>query len=197
MLSELLAKTPIVRGEGAASAAPGAGGGFDYVDENVDPELAATLKLSLETEEAERKARGTSGEPESTPAAANSSGANDVNMDEDPELAEALRQSLLSNTPPTTTTDETLPEDDEDDEFARAMALSQQSAIEDREKDEKKPLLADHKESQEKPAEPTAEETDPEYLSSVFLSLPDIDPNDPEVKALLEQMRQEKDKDAK
>jgi len=199
MLSELLAKTPIVRGEGASTgsgATPSTGGGgFDFVDENVDPELAMTLKLSLETEEAERRARAGSGEAAtpgagSNTAAANSAGFNDVNMDEDPELAEALRQSMLENVPQNQTQDTPMAEDDDDDELARAMALSQQTAEADRANDEKTPLLAAQ---QKEPENPKPEETteDSEYLSSLLLSLPGVDPNDPEVQAMLEQMKKE------
>lgn len=188
MLSELLAQTPIVRGEAGTSAAvPATPGGFDYVDENVDPELAMTLKLSLETEEAERKARAVeSGKATegSTPQATQPM----MDLDDDPELAEALRQSLLTEQP----TDTTMVEQDQDDEdeFARAMALSQQSTTEDIMRDEKTPLLAEDK----KDKATDDQMTDPDYLSSVFLSLPDIDPNDPEVQALLQQMKQQEEK---
>lgn len=186
MLSELLAKTPIVRGVGAPESTPGTGageaGGFDFVDENIDPELAMTLKLSLETEEAERKARaGAAGE--ATPAAQPTP----MDEEEDPELAEALRQSLLDNvsteTPMVTEQDG----EDDDDELQRAMLLSQSTATEDREADEKTALLGD----QEKPKEENPEESGVGE-EDILLSLPDIDPNDPDVQALLAQMRKDK-----
>jgi len=185
MLSELLARTPIVRGEDAetGSSAGGyqaRGGGFDYVDENVDPELAMTLKLSLETEEAERKARESTGAKDAKSTAdVNSSGANDIEMD-DEEFAEALRMSMQSG--------ENLEEAmTEEEEMEMALRLSCQTASSDRERDEKESLLSkDDKE----PADMGT--VDPNYMSSVFLELPGIDPNDPEVQALLQGMQQDK-----
>lgn len=58
MLSEVLSRTPIVRGADAGNdnaGGGGGGGGFDWVDPEVDPELALALRLSMETAEAERK----------------------------------------------------------------------------------------------------------------------------------------------
>lgn len=59
MLSEVLSRTPIVRGADAgpdtAAGGSGGAGGFDWVDPEVDPELALALRLSMETAEQERK----------------------------------------------------------------------------------------------------------------------------------------------
>jgi len=191
MLSEHLARTSIVRGEGGAAPAGSTTGGFDFVDENVDPELAMTLKLSLETEEAERKAR----KPDGGDAPA------DVQMNEDdPELAEALRQSMMDFEPaPGGSTADLY--DDDDDELVAAMRLSHETAETDRENDQKEALLPKDKEpvaapkADEKPAD--EQKADPDYISNVFLSLPDIDPNDPEVQALLESMRQQQEDNEK
>jgi len=114
-------------------------------------------------------------------------------MAEDPELAEAIRQSMLESKRDEANAqqDHPMPEDDDDDEFARAMALSQLSADADRANDQKKPLLADQKEAPKEPAPAEAPSEDSEYLSSLLLSLPGVDPNDPEVQAMLEQMKKE------
>lgn len=67
LLSDQLISTPIVSGEagGAAAAGPsgGAGGGgggeggegFDYVDPNMEPELALAIRMSLEEERARQE----------------------------------------------------------------------------------------------------------------------------------------------
>jgi len=187
MLSEHLARTPIIRGEGTATAPAGVPG-FDFVDANVDPELAMTLKLSLETEEAERKARQTanpSGEKKEGSSAPATAPQGDVNMEDDPELAEAIRQSMIDMAQPE-------PEKDDEDEFRMALEMSHQTAEVDRENDQKTALL--QKETQatpDKPQEQPNPDVDPDYISQVFLGLPDIDPNDPDVKDLLESMRKQ------
>lgn len=68
LLSDQLISTPIVSGEsgGAAAAAGGSGGGggagggeggegFDYVDPNMEPELALAIRMSLEEERARQE----------------------------------------------------------------------------------------------------------------------------------------------
>jgi len=199
MLSEHLARTPIIRGEAApgGSTAPASGvPGFDFVDENVDPELAMTLKLSLETEEAERKARQTEVKAETPSASAGGPAAPavvgaEVNMmEEDPELAEAIRQSMMGMAAAAPAEAE-----GDDDEFQRALQMSQLTAQADRDNDEKTALLqkAAPATPEQKPKEEPNQDVDPDYISQVFLGLPDIDPNDPDVKDLLESMRKQND----
>lgn len=66
LLSDQLISTPIVSGEAGGAAGPsggagaGAGGGeggegFDYVDPNMEPELALAIRMSLEEERARQE----------------------------------------------------------------------------------------------------------------------------------------------
>jgi 26S proteasome regulatory subunit N10 len=54
MLSEQLSRTPIVRGEGAGVDT---GMGENFVDDNIDPELAEALRLSMLQAEQDNKNR--------------------------------------------------------------------------------------------------------------------------------------------
>ncbi|KAJ1566080.1 hypothetical protein HK096_002519 [Nowakowskiella sp. JEL0078] len=65
ILSDVLLSSPIVAGEDGAPPgfAAGGGGGFDFVDPSLDPELALALRISLEEERARQEATtNTSGE---------------------------------------------------------------------------------------------------------------------------------------
>jgi len=190
MLSEQLQRTPIVRGDNAGTDT---GMGENFVDDNIDPELAEALRLSMVQAEQDNKNReqkdgGDSASTQPKPSTTT------ANNDEDPELAEALRLSMMG-------TDMAV---EEDDELAMAIRLSRETANQDRENDEK----ADKEKSNEMVVEEKKEEkkepsileavdmssVDPEYMSSLFLDLPGIDPNDPEVQALLSKMKSDAEK---
>jgi 26S proteasome regulatory subunit N10 len=220
MLSEMLQRTPIVRGDGPDT------GGDNYVDDNIDPELAEALRLSMAQAEVDNRNRegqtGEAGTSTSTPKPITTTTTTNNNaMDEDPELAEAIRLSMMGiETQPQAEQQGGDMNVEEDDELARAIQLSRETANNDRENDEKA------KETQEKegtgmvietpnttketqveipkelPTETSVDmsSVDPEYMSSLFLELPGIDPNDPEVQALLNKMKtdsESSDKDKK
>jgi len=215
MLSEMLQRTPIVRGEGADT-----GGDANYVDDTIDPELAEALRLSMAQAEVDNRNRegGESG-TSSTPKPTTTQPLNN-NMDEDPELAEAIRLSILGMTeeqPQTKQTQQIQSDtgmniEDEDDELARAIQLSRETATSDRENDQKEKEAKEgsgmvvetpKKESKETDKDAPKEESfdvtgvGSEFMSSLFLELPGIDPNDPEVQALLNKMKTESESENK
>jgi 26S proteasome regulatory subunit N10 len=197
MLSEQLMSTPIVHGD-----QPYTGGGGAYVDDNIDPELAEALRLSMLQAEQDNKNREGQAKEESRATAPVNN--NQFNMEEDPELAEAIRLSMLGmeeeqkeRENKENTGDMVV--DDEDDELAKAIRLSKETAAMDRENDEKEKtkneMVVETKKEPAKTDEPfdmTA--VDPEYMTSLLLELPGIDPNDPEVQTLLNKMKSDKDK---
>jgi len=201
MLSQMLNATPIVRGdaaapaEGAAGVPPGGSALDDFgIDPNVDPELALAMRLSMESAEAERRVRDV-GPPQ--PSASSAPPTVDaMDLDDDPELRAALALSLqtaqadaapkdapASPSPAATETPLVEMPDAEDDELAMALALSQQTASKVEEKEEKE---------EESPGS-----IDPEFMASVLLSLPGLDPSSPEVQDMLRQMQAEKKKEDK
>jgi len=201
MLSQMIASTPIVRGADAGPAGDAGGAGpaantFDEyggVDPNVDPELAMALRMSLESAENERKARevptptsaAASTEPAAPPAAATAApnpDAMDVDdMDEDLRAAIALSLSSAQPSSPPAKESADMMDVDEDDDLAAALSLSKQTAASDSAKDAKK---EDEK----------GGEVDASYMESVLLNLPGMDPNDPEVQAMLKSMKEEEEK---
>lgn len=79
VLSDMLFGSPIFHpdgtagygGAGGAAGGEGAGGdGFDFVDPNIDPELALALRVSLEEERARQNAAATAAGGEAAPAPA-------------------------------------------------------------------------------------------------------------------------------
>jgi len=70
---------------------------------------------------------------------------------------------------------------DEDDDLAAALSLSKQTAASDSAKDAKK-------------EDEQGGEVDASYMESVLLNLPGMDPNDPEVQAMLKSMKEEEEK---
>jgi len=204
MLSEMLQRTPIVRGEG-----PDTGGDGNYVDDNIDPELAEALRLSMAQAEVDNRNREKSESGSTTSSTPKPTTSNiSPSMEEDPELAEAIRLSMLSmgmepEQQPQATGDMNV---EDDDELAQAILLSRETATSDRENDEKEAkekeekegstmAIETPKETKETPKETPKEASvdmssvDPEYMSSLFLELPGIDPNDPEVQALINKMK--------
>jgi len=213
MLSEMLATSPIIRG---ANAGPDTG---SFVDDNIDPEFAEAIRLSLAQEQpkAEVASEGSSAGSAASQGAPMGGFATD-----DPELAEAIRISLAeatnsgnSNPAPTSAvaSTEVVGDMEEDDELARAIALSCETASADRANDEKaKEEKEKEKVEREKlckssdmqvelpnKTDESAQEldvskVDPDFMSSLLLELPGIDPNDPDVQELLKGMKAEDEK---
>jgi len=237
MLADALQHTKIIRpGGGAGPAAGGAAGGGggagepDFgIDPNMDPELAIALRLSMETAEQERRHRGGAGDtemkdatPSAQPTAVPASGQTAITaeMEEmDPEMAEALRMSLMTATAAGTestgttgttgtttgTTGTTTSEPmEEDDELKQAMSLSKSTAEQDRSKEDQEKAKEKEKDKPKEPAkekepEPSEESMDTSQLSpedfSKLLSgieLPGVDRQ--ELQELLKQGDEEKKK---
>jgi len=201
MLSEMLATSPIIRG---ANAGPDTG---SFVDDNIDPEFAEAIRLSLAQEQP--KAEGT---PSSVAPITPTGGFAD-----DPELAEAIRISLVDSTNSANSNSNSsqpsvaeVGEMEEDDELARAIALSCETASADRANDEKVKVEKEKErdklckssdmqvELPNKPDESAQEldvsKVDPDFMSSLLLELPGIDPNDPDVQELLKGMKADDEK---
>jgi len=180
MLSDMLG--PIIRGNND----PDTGVSGNFVDDNIDPELAEALRLSLAQSEPQNRG--------------NTASQQQPSMSEDPELAEALRLSMQE----AGGMDQMI-EEDIDDELAKAIALSRETASTDRENDEKE-ATKESNEMQvetETPNESVSNQAvdmtavDPAYMSSLLMGLPGIDPNDPDVQALISQMHSSEKKDQK
>jgi 26S proteasome regulatory subunit N10 len=190
MLSESIALTEVVRGDEPISN----NSGGSYIDENIDPELAEALRLSLQAEE-DRIARNGSQNTEENPnrSAELVGGLAD---EDDLEFKEALRLSMQQDGDQVNEhNDNAENNDDAGDDLEEAIRLSKQQ-------DESTPLLTKENEMEvDKETQPVdMSDVDPEFMSSVFLQLPGIDPTDPEVMALLSGMKEksnEKDKEDK
>lgn len=191
MLSEVLSRTPIVRGSDAgndnAAGGGGGAGGFDWVDPDVDPELALALRLSMETAEAERKK--TEGEGKEEGAAQPATPASPAAGGEDPDVAAAMRLSMAAFGGGG--------DMDEDEEFQRALQMSMMTAEADNARDEPEKMDEEKEVKTEAAVEKMDEEkkeVDPAYMAELLMSLPGIDPNDPEFKAMLASMQEDKEK---
>jgi len=210
MLSEMLATSPIIRG---ANAGPDTGVGGSFVDDNIDPEFAEAIRLSLAQEQPKAEG-GSEGASATTIPQAPMGGFSQ----DDPELAEAIRISLAeaatnsaSSNSPSSSGGAEGGEMEEDDELARAIALSCETASADRANDEKVKEEKDKVEREklckssdmqvelpnktdESAQELDVSKVDPDFMSSLLLELPGIDPNDPDVQELLKGMKAEDEK---
>jgi len=204
MLSEVLSRTPIVRGAGtgdsAAGGAAGTGGGtgFDWVDPDVDPELALALRLSMETAEQERTKTEPSAGTEQ-PASGSAPSSSEPPMD--PEMAAALKLSMEAFGGGSAGGGG----EDDDEELQRALQMSMMDMAE--EKPEEKQPAAESKpaeaavpdmEVEEKKEAGATEEApagdeamDATAIASMLLNLPGIDAADPEFQEELKKLAAE------
>jgi 26S proteasome regulatory subunit N10 len=179
----------------------------------LDPELAWALQLSTQTYEQENKPPGERG---AQPAAATTDVVMpDAGGEEDPELLEAIRMSLMSTQAPTTTTTTQQPattdqsQSHEDDELLRAIELSQQPQVAENHPEEKpiEPKTEATTTSTEKTESSTQAATqdpthmdldfgalDPSVLESIVMNLPDVDINDPVIQQFLKNYKEDKEK---
>jgi len=180
---------------------------------DLDPELAWALQLSTQTYEQENKPPG---ERVAQPAAATADVVMpDVGGEDDPELLEAIRMSLMSTQAPTTTTTTQQPattdqsQSHEDDELLRAIELSQQPQVAENHPEEKpiEPKTEATTTSTEKTESSTQAATqdpthmdldfgalDPSVLESIVMNLPDVDINDPVIQQFLKNYKEDKEK---
>ncbi|XP_038723142.1 26S proteasome non-ATPase regulatory subunit 4 homolog isoform X2 [Tripterygium wilfordii] len=212
-LSDVLISTPIFTGDGeggsgfaAAAAAAAAGGvsGYDFgVDPNLDPELALALRVSMEEERARQEAAAKKaaedaakqekgGEPQSSSQDATMTENNSVTASEtenkrnDPtaDVDNALLQQALAMSMDDPATSHDTRDTDMSDAAADdpELALALQLSVQDSAKDSAN--QADVNKLLE----------DPSFMSSIFASLPGVDPNDPSVQDLFASMQGQSEK---
>lgn len=189
LLSDVLLTSALVAGEaglsGALQGMGGAGGGgFEFgFDPATDPELALAMRLSLE--ESQRGAQPQGGDQPATDAKPAESAppkpAEAMETDDDDELLQqALAMSRQENKPePQETKPQAQPVDamdDDDEELRLAMQMSQSSQTP----------------SQNQPPQQSGD-----FMASVLSSLPGVDPNDPNIKGILEAMKKDEKKEDK
>jgi 26S proteasome regulatory subunit N10 len=186
LLSDVLLSSALVAGEAGVGAAMqgmggAGGGGFEFgFDPNADPELALAMRLSLE--ESQRNNAPQGGEQpaaDAKPAETQPKPAEAMETDDDDELLQqALAMSRQENKP-----QETKPQaqpvdamEDDDEELRLAMQMSQSS----------------QPSGQTQPPQQSGD-----FMASVLSSLPGVDPNDPNIKGILEAMKKDEKKEDK
>eukprot|EP00301_Raphidiophrys_heterophryoidea_P021433 c5867_g1_i1.p1 GENE.c5867_g1_i1~~c5867_g1_i1.p1 ORF type:complete len:413 (+),score=153.96 c5867_g1_i1:58-1239(+) len=187
ILSDILVSSPIVRGEGgddagqggvaAGGAAGGAGGaGFEFgVDPTLDPELAMALRLSLEEHEREQQrlaaAQGSTGSTDNTNPPASTSAVTTAN----PSADAAMDTDI-----------------DEEMRLAIEMSLAESSNAAGSE-------AAGTTPAQDTTAAATSDNTttdllsDPDYINSILMSLPGVDPSDPSIQRAMQNLAKDGD----
>jgi len=167
ILSDVLAQSPIIAGGGGDS---GGGGNLNEfgVDPELDPELAMAMQMSMEEA---RRAEGESGGGDTggADAAPAAPAASSFGIDaEDAELQAALAMSMEGV--------ESTPAGGEDTTMSEPTSNTAAEAA--------------------APAsEPADMYSDPSFLSEVMSELEGVDPNDPEVKAMMEGLAEDGKKD--
>jgi len=178
ILSDFIISSPIITGEdGVAGYAP-SGSGFEFVDPNMEPELALALKISLEEEQARQRAENekaaadnanTEAEP-STMAVDSATGEQDPTDD---MLAQALADERH-------TTDINMDADmTEEEQIARAIEMSMQGGS-TQPSDDYINLMQD-----------------PEVMSAMLESLPGVNTDDPRIQSALNRLTENKEGDEK
>jgi 26S proteasome regulatory subunit N10 len=212
ILSDILISSPIIAGEEGGSSMGGSSAGandfgpYGGVDPNLEPELALALKVSMEEErarqeEAKKKMEAEKGPEEQKPsqtAAESTPQSKEVEMSDAAEededlLAQAIALSMQaekkpqpeapSPAPVSSATSDVQMQDDDDEEMRLAMQMSLASGA---------------------PAAPAAAPSggediskdlmeDPNFVNSILMSLPGVDPDDDRIKSALKQLEQKKD----
>lgn len=208
-LSDAIISSPILGTGGSAGGNGGAGGGgfaeYGGVDYNADPELALALRVSMEEERARQQRTteeaGTSGPGVVEPMAV------DLGLaGSDPELAAALAFSLQDMQDPVVameTTEavksEAMDEGElsEEDQIALALKMSIGEAdLDTMDTSEDSLGAAVVSESDTATPKKTKEQemsealADPNFLNSVLMGLPGVDPNDEQIQSVLASLKQ-------
>jgi len=216
ILSDILVSSPIVQGEegGSSSGASSDFGGFGGVDPNLDPDLALALKVSMEEErarqeEARKRAENTGAEKSeasapqsSTPESSTTQPSTEVEMTEaidDDEFKQALALSMQMEKSSQSVPDST----------SRAPTVSSPSEDVQMEDEDEQMFLAALQMSMGPSANPAPQVTsssgedinkelmeDPNFVNSILMSLPGVDPDDDRIKNALKQL-EKKDKENK
>jgi len=231
ILSDILLTSPIVTGsEDAGSVNPtrsdfgGVNPNYGGVDPNLDPELALALKVSMEEErarqEAEVKKKSDSQPTTEKPSETSTIKpvTNEVEMSEahveedDDDLAKALAMSMQNDAPAVKTVDSKphvstppapkpveKPKDEEMTELEddEEMRLALQMSILPKETASTQPSQTNESSA----ADINKVMEDPNFVTSVLMTLPGVDPNDDRIKSVLasisKEKKDEKDKEKK
>ncbi|KAF5753051.1 26S proteasome non-ATPase regulatory subunit 4 [Tripterygium wilfordii] len=208
-LSDVLISTPIFTGDGeggsgfaAAAAAAAAGGvsGYDFgVDPNLDPELALALRVSMEEERARQEAAAKKAAED---AAKQEKGGELQSSSQDATMTENTTSVAASQTD-NKRNDLSADVDNALLEQALAMSMDDPATSHDIRDTDMSDAVADDPElalalqlSVQESAKDSANQADvnkllgdPSFMSSIFASLPGVDPNDPSVQDLLASMQ--------
>lgn len=219
ILSDILISSPIVTGDSGGSGAAGpTSGASDFgfgVDPNLDPELALALKVSMEEErarqdQARKKAEGT----QETSNTSKEVEMIDANDEESLLLQEALKMSMQTTAPTSTpvsntnvsanntntnnqTASQNTPADVDMDELSedQQMMLALQMSMNQASTTQAPPSSTSNTNAS---SEMNKVMEDPNFVNSVLMSLPGVDPNDERIKSVLEGLlSQDKDKEKK
>lgn len=192
VLSDILISSPII----GAESVPGS---VDGVDPNLDPELALALRLSLE--ESQRGAQDVSAGQPTAATNSSTSGAPSQAVDQ-------MDVDMGAEEPD----DDNMSEDEPDDELARAIAMSVGGGADVTNMSEEEALqLAMQMSMQDQPSSadpvsqsnaptaplqpPSEADDDAAMIESAIQQLPGVDPNSPEIQALIQSLREQKKND--
>lgn len=181
--SDVLASSPVLAGEGAYGYGGGAGGGggaaeagggggfaeFGGIDPNMDPELAMALRISMEEERARRErmaAQGGGNSNAATAEPAEGGGAPDSQLSEEEALLQQALAMSMNESAPEEAAPADQPQDvnltDDDAELQMALQMSMQA-----------------EQGEQQQIQDTA------FVSQMLGSMPDVDPNDPNIQEAL------------
>jgi len=206
ILSDILISSPIINEGGSADVARS--GEFDSyggIDPSLDPELALALKMSMDEERARQEAArgGSKPEGETAPSqpAAPATGSDQVmaDADDDDELlrqAIAMSMATSDNTPaaaaqpaaPSTTVSTTTT-------TTAPAAAAQDVVMGDIDEDEEMRLALQMSMAGGEASDLSNVMADPSFVDSVLASLPGVDPNNPEIRRMIESMSEQHQKE--
>jgi len=214
-LSDFLNSFPSVLSSGSSGSSEG---GFLGVDPQMDPELAAALRMSIEDQQQQQGSQPSSSEGSS--GATEGTEPTDMEMDEDMLLQKALEMSMMQDSADSAESEakteeqeapvpEAMEFDDDDDaddaglyddldeeaQLALAMQISMGGAESNQE---------DKTESKEETVEkddPSAAVqdalNDPSFMDSIFDNIEGVDANDPLIQSTLRDLNKDSEKDKK
>jgi len=202
VLSDILISSPIVS-EGGAGAG-GRSNDFDAyggVDPSMDPELALALKMSMDEERARQEAARVKegGAPEapaeSTPAVSQPAGDHMMADDDDDELLrQAIAMSMVPTETPTPTPAPTPAPVSTPAQTTTAAPAVQDAMMEDpMDEDAEMRLALQMSMAASEGGDLDNVMADPNFMNEVIASLPGVDPNDPEIKKMIEQMSKQRE----
>lgn len=213
ILSDILISSPIITGDsgGTGAAGPVSGGSdFGFVDPNLDPELALALKVSMEEERARQAqaSKQTEGTQETSTGTSKEVEMIDANDEESLLLQEALKMSMQAAPATSTPTNTNATTNNTNNQ---APQVTQDVDMDDLSEDQQMMLAMQMSMNQAATQTPTPTSTsntgssevnkvmeDPNFVNSVLMSLPGVDPNDERIKSVLEGLlSQDKDKEKK